>query len=131
MDKALSTASGHIDAVVASNDGTAGGTVQALTPLNMVGKVAISGQDADLAAVKRVVAGSQTMTVYKSLRLIASEAAKLAVQLVRNERPAFNGAYDNGFKQVDSVLLKPIPITRTTVDTLVKDGFYSKAQVGL
>ncbi len=115
MDKALGTIGPKLDAVVASNDGTAGGTILALQPLGLSGKVAVSGQDADLAAVKRVVAGSQTMTVYKSLRLMATEAAKLAVQLVRNEKPAFNGAYDNGFKQVDSVLLKPVSITKATV----------------
>jgi D-xylose transport system substrate-binding protein len=131
VDKALGTLDNKVDAVVASNDGTAGGTILALQAQGMAGKVAVSGQDADIAAVKRVVAGAQTMTVYKSLRMMATEAAKLAVQLVRKEKPAFNGAYDNGFKQVDSVLLKPVSITKTTVDTMVKDGFYTRAQIGL
>jgi D-xylose transport system substrate-binding protein len=91
--------------------------------------VPVSGQDADLAAVKRVMAGSQAMTVYKPLKVIASEAAKLAVQLVRNEKPAYNAQYDNGFKKVDTLLLKPTPLTKDNVDVLVKDGFYTQAQL--
>jgi D-xylose transport system substrate-binding protein len=69
------------------------------------------------------------MTVYKPLKLIASEAAKLAVQLVRNEKPAFNAQYDNGMKKVNTLLLKPTVLTRANVDLLVKDGFYTSAQI--
>jgi D-xylose transport system substrate-binding protein len=129
IENALTANGNKIDAVVASNDGTAGGAIQALTAQKLQGKVPVSGQDADLAAVKRVIAGTQTMTVYKPLKVIASEAAKLAVQLVRNEKPAFNAQYDNGFKKVDTLLLKPVPLTKANVDVLVQDGFYTKAQL--
>lgn len=131
VENALTANANKIDAVVASNDGTAGGAIQALASQKLAGKVVVSGQDADLAAVKRVAAGTQAMTVYKPLKLIATEAAKLAVQLVRNEKPAFNGTYDNGFKKVDTLLLKPIPLTKGNLDVLVKDGFYTKAQIGM
>ena len=131
MDKALGAVGNKVDAVVASNDGTAGGAILALSSQGLSGKVAVSGQDSDLSAVKRVNGGTQTMTVYKSIRLIATEAAKLSVQLVRNEKTGFNGTYDNGFKDVNSVLLKPVVITKPTLDTLVKDGFYTRAQIGL
>ena len=131
VENALTANGNKIDAVVASNDGTAGGAIQALASQKLAGKVVVSGQDADLAAVKRVAAGTQAMTVYKPLKLIATEAAKLAVQLVRNEKPAFNGTYDNGFKKVDTLLLKPIPLTKGNLDVLVKDGFYTKAQIGM
>ena len=94
------------------------------------GKVPVSGQDADLAAVKRVIAGTQSMTVYKPLKTIASEAAKLAIQLARNEKPAYNSSYDNGLKKVSTVLLKPTPLTKANVNILVDDGFYTKAQLG-
>ena len=57
-----------IDAIVASNDGTAGGVIQALAAQKLAGKVPVSGQDAELAACKRVIEGTQTMTIYKSLR---------------------------------------------------------------
>lgn len=129
IENALTANGNKIDAIVASNDGTAGGAIQALAAQKMAGSVPISGQDADLAAVKRVIAGTQSMTVYKPLKLIASEAATLSVQLARNEKPAFNSTYDNGMKQVQTVLLKPTPLTRDNVDLLVKDGFYTQAQI--
>ena len=129
MEDALTANNNKIDAVVASNDGTAGGAIQALAAQNMAGKVPISGQDADLAAVKRVMAGTQTMTVYKPLKLIAGEAAKLSVALAKGEKPAFNAQYDNGKKKVDTVLLKPIMLTKSNIDIVVKDGFYTQAQL--
>ena len=89
----------------------------------------ISGQDADLAAVKRVIDGTQTMTVYKPLKLIASEAAKLSVQLARNEKPTYSSQYDNGNKKVDTILLTPTPLTKDNIDLLEKDGVYTKAQI--
>ncbi|WP_373419987.1 D-xylose ABC transporter substrate-binding protein [Herbaspirillum sp. RV1423] len=130
IENALTANNNKIDAIVASNDGTAGGAIQALAAQKLAGKVPVSGQDADLAAVKRVIAGTQTMTVYKPLKLIASEAANLSVQLARNEKPNYNSQYDNGFKKVDTILLKPIPLTKANVNILVDDGFYTQAQIG-
>ncbi len=129
MENALTAANNKIDAVVASNDGTAGGAIQALAAQGLAGKVAISGQDADLAAIKRVIDGTQTVTVYKPLKLIASEAAKLSVALVKGEKVEFSAKLDNGKKQVDSLLLTPIPLTKDNVMKVVEDGFYTKEQV--
>ncbi|PKR90582.1 D-xylose ABC transporter substrate-binding protein [Pleomorphomonas diazotrophica] len=129
MENALTAANNKIDAVVASNDGTAGGAIQALAAQGLAGKVAISGQDADLAAIKRVIEGTQTVTVYKPLQLIASEAAKLSVKLVKGEPVEYSAKLDNGMKQVDSVLLTPIPLTKENVMKVVEDGFYTKEQV--
>jgi D-xylose transport system substrate-binding protein len=129
VENALTTNGNKVDAIVASNDGTAGGAIQALTSQKLNGKVPVSGQDADIAAVRRVIAGSQAMTVYKPLKLIASEAAKLSVALVRNEKVAYNAQYDNGFKKVDTVLLTPTALTKANVSLLVKDGFYTEAQI--
>ncbi|MFH7489541.1 D-xylose ABC transporter substrate-binding protein, partial [Pseudomonas syringae pv. tagetis] len=81
---------------LASYDASAGGALQALAAQKLAGWVPISVQDADLAAVKRVIDCTQTMTVYKPLKLIAREAAKLSEQLVRNEKPDFSSQYDNG-----------------------------------
>ncbi|WP_252363908.1 substrate-binding domain-containing protein, partial [Escherichia coli] len=67
-------------AVVASNDATAGGAIQALSAQGLSGKVAISGQDADLAGIKRIAAGTQTMTVYKPITLLANTAEEIAVE---------------------------------------------------
>jgi D-xylose transport system substrate-binding protein len=131
VENALTANNNKIDAIVASNDGTAGGAIQALAAQKLAGKVPVSGQDADIAAIKRVIAGTQAMTVYKPLQTIASEAAKLAIELARNEKPAYNSQYDNGLKKVDTLLLKPTALTKANVDLLVKDGFYTKAQIGL
>lgn len=129
MENALTAADNKIDAVVASNDGTAGGAIQALAAQGLAGKTAVSGQDSDLAAVKRVVDGTQTMTVYKPLKTIASEAAKLTVELVRSEKPAFNAQINNGSKDVDTILLTPTVITKDNVNVLIDDDFYTKAQI--
>jgi D-xylose transport system substrate-binding protein len=129
VENALTANGNKIDAVVASNDATAGGAIQALAAQKLAGKVPVSGQDADLAAVRRVIAGTQAMTVYKPLREIATNAANLAVQLVRNQKPAYNAQLDNGFKKVDTMLLKPILLNRQNVELLVKDGFYTQAQL--
>jgi len=129
VENALTANGNRIDAVVASNDATAGGAIQALASQKLAGKVPVSGQDADLAAVRRVIAGTQAMTVYKPLKQIATSAAQLSVQLVRNEKPAFNAQLNNGFKQVNTMLLKPILLNKQNVDMLVKDGFYTQAQL--
>ena len=129
VENALTANGNKLDAVVASNDATAGGAIQALASQKLDGKVAVSGQDADLAGVRRVIAGTQTMTVYKPLKLIASEAARLSIQLVRGEKPGFNSQYQNGFKQVDTLLLKPTMLTKANMDVVVADGFYTKAQL--
>ena len=129
VENALTANGNKIDAIVASNDITAGGAIQALASQKLSGKVPVSGQDADLAAVKRVIAGSQAMTVYKPIKLLATEAAKLSIQLVRNEKPAYNAQYDNGFKKVNTLLLKPTLLTKSNVDILVTDSFYTKAQI--
>lgn len=129
VENALTANGNKIDAVVASNDATAGGAIQALASQKLAGKVPVSGQDADLAAVRRVIGGTQAMTVYKPLKQIAASAAQLSVQLVRNEKPAFNAQINNGFKPVSTVLLKPVLLNKQNVDVLVKDGFYTQAQL--
>ena len=129
VENALTANGNKIDAVVASNDATAGGAIQALAAQKLSGKVPVSGQDADLAAVKRVIAGTQAMTVYKPLKVIATEAARLSVKLVRNEAPAYNSTYQNGMKNVNTLLLAPVALTKANVNVLVDDGFYTKAQL--
>jgi D-xylose transport system substrate-binding protein len=131
VENALTANANKIDAIVASNDGTAGGAIQALAAQKLAGKVAVSGQDADLAACKRVIEGTQTGTVYKPLKLIASEAAKLTVQLVKGEKVKFSTKLDNGAKKVDSLLLTPTVITKANAKLLVEDNFYTAAQLGL
>lgn len=125
MENALTANNNKIDAVVASNDSTAGGAIQALQAQGLSGKITISGQDADTAACQRVVEGTQSMTVYKPIKDIATKAAEMAVKMAKGEEVQTNGSVtNNGQKDVPSVLLTPIAVTADNMnDTVIKDGF--------
>lgn len=130
MENGLTANKNNIDAVVASNDGTAGGAIQALSAQGLAGKVVISGQDADLAAVQRIVKGTQTMTVYKPIKSLATESAKLAIKLAKDEKIEASTTLDNGKKSVPSLLLAPIAVTKENLDaTVIADGFHKKEDV--
>lgn len=130
MENALTANNNHIDAVVASNDATAGGAIQALSAQGLSGKVAISGQDADLAGVKRIINGSQTMTVYKPITQLANTAAEIAVELGNDQQPKADTSLNNGLKDVPSRLLTPIEVNKGNIDeTVIKDGFHQKNQL--
>lgn len=130
MENALTANNNKIDAVVASNDATAGGAIQALAAQGLSGKVAISGQDADLAAIKRIVAGTQTMTVYKPISKLANDAAEIAVTLGKGEQPESNAKLNNGLKDVPSYLLTPIQVDKNNIDsTVIADGFHKKSDI--
>ena len=86
MLKAIDSAHGDIAAVVASNDGMAVGAIQALREHNLAGKVLVSGQDADLAAIICIAQGAQAMTVYKPITNEAATAAEQAVHLAKNKK---------------------------------------------
>ena len=129
MENALTANKNDIQGVVASNDALAGATVQALQAQGLAGKTAVSGQDADLAAAQRIEKGTQTMTVYKPLKLIASTAAQMAVDLAKGKAPAYTSKMNNGSKDVDTVLLTPIALTKANVNRLVTDGYFTQAQI--
>jgi len=128
-ENALTANNNKIAGIVASNDGLAGGAIQALEAQGLAGKTAICGQDADLAAVQRIEKGTQTMTVYKPLKLIATTAATVAVKLAKGEKPDYTSKMDNGAKQVDTILLTPIALTKANVGRVVSDGYYTQAQI--
>jgi D-xylose transport system substrate-binding protein len=130
MENALTANKNEINAVVAANDGTAGGVIQALAAQGLAGKVPVSGQDAELAAVQRVVEGTQTMTVYKPIKLIAETIADLAVKMANGEEVQADDKVNNGKIDVPSILLDPIPVTKENIeDTIIADGFHSKEDV--
>ena len=129
-ENALTMNSNNVVAVVASNDGTAGGSIQALTAQGLTGKVIVSGQDADLAALQRIVAGTQTMTVYKPVSKLAIRAAEAAVALSKKEKIETNGKVNNGKIDVPSILLEPISVDKSNLDaTIIKDGFQKREEV--
>jgi len=124
MLKAIDSAQGNIAAVLASNDGLAGGAIQALREHNLAGKVLVSGQDADLAAVICIAQGTQTMTVYKPIVNEAVTAAEEAVRLAKGEKTHADGTMSNGKMKVPTIMLKPVVVTKDNIKTtVVKDGF--------
>ena len=124
MLKAIDSTQGKIAAVVASNDGLAGGAIQALRDHNLAGKVAVSGQDADLAAVICIAQGTQTMTVYKPIVNEAVRAAEEAVRLAKGEKTHADGTISNGKIKVPTIMLKPVLVKKDNIKTtVVKDGF--------
>ncbi len=129
-ENALTINNNHVAAIVTSNDGTAGGAIQALNAQKLNGKVLVSGQDADLGALQRIVAGSQTMTVYKPVSQLAVKAAEAAVALAKKEKVETNGKVNNGKIDVPSILLEPITVDKSNLDaTVIKDGFQTREEI--
>lgn len=111
-------------AILASNDGTAGGAIQALADKNLAGQVLVTGQDADLAAVARLYDDTQLMTVYKPVGGEARTAAEAAVALARHGNLETTTTVPNGAQTTKAILLIPIAVTRLNAkDTVFKDGF--------
>ncbi|HEY8207386.1 MAG TPA: sugar ABC transporter substrate-binding protein [Myxococcaceae bacterium] len=123
----------RVAGVYAANDGTAGGAIAAMKAAGVSPLPPVTGQDAELAAIQRIVAGEQFMTIYKALNQEASAAAELAVALARGGGPPaglVNGKVPNGKKDVPSVLLVPVAVTKDNVKaTVVADGFWTAAQI--
>ena len=133
MDQILTKTANQVDAVVASNDATAGGVVAALKAQNKLG-VPVSGQDGDLAALNRVARGEQAVSVFKDTNLLGKAAAGAAVALAKGKKPAeLPGAasWSGGSKSVamQASFLKPVPITAANLDYVMQAGWISKAQV--
>lgn len=119
-----------ISAVIAANDGTAGGAIQALKEAGLAGKVPVAGADADLAATQRIVEGTQTVTIYTPLKVLAQAAADAAIDFARGVKPKANGTINNGKIEVQSNLLEPTLVTKENIDsTIIKDGFHSREAV--
>lgn len=130
MEAALKANNNQIDAVIAANDGTAGGAIEALAAQGLAGLIPVAGMDADLAAAQRIVAGTQSMTVYKPIDALAQKAAELAVKLAQGEDPGADRKVNNGKIEVPSVLLPPIVVDRLNLDeTIIADGFHSRQDV--
>jgi D-xylose transport system substrate-binding protein len=124
MENALTANNNNIQAVIAANDGTAGGAIQALTAQSLAGKIPVSGQDAELAACQRIVEGTQTMTIYKPVKSIATKAAEMAVAIAKGEPVQADQKVNNGKIDVPSILLDPIKVTKENMnDTIIKDGW--------
>ncbi len=135
MDQAI-TALGNdgFTGVYAMNDGTAGGAIAAMKGGGVDPKVVpVTGQDAELEAIQRILVGEQFMTVYKATKLETAAAAKLAAALAQGEEVPeglVNGETDNGAAAIPSVLEEPVAVTIDNInDTVIKDGYWTAADI--
>ena len=128
-EDALTKTGNEIQAIVASNDGTAGGAISAL-PASLVGKVLVTGQDAQLDAVQRIAEGRQTMTIYKPIQPLAFSAVEAAIKLAKGEKVDAADRINNGKLDVPSILQEPIAVDKNNLDTtLIKDGYHKREEV--
>ncbi len=116
----------QINGVYAANDGQAGGVIAALKSAGVKDLPPVTGQDAELAAIQRIIAGEQAMTVYKPYPIEAETAAEVAVKLANGEDVGDTTDY----KGVKSFIFDPTVVTKENVaDTVVKDGLYKAADI--
>jgi D-xylose transport system substrate-binding protein len=133
MEQILTQNDNDVDAVVASNDGTAGGVVAALEAQGLAGDVPVSGQDGDAAALNRIALGTQTVSVWKDARELgraAGEAAVLLAQGTPLEEIPDTVVFDSpGGNELISILLTPIPITEDNLDVVIDAEWITQEEV--
>jgi D-xylose transport system substrate-binding protein len=135
MEQAITSLSKNgFDGAYVANDGMASGAIAAMKGAQIDPSTrAVTGQDAELAGVQRILVGEQLNTVYQPIKKIAATAAELAVPLAQGKQPPASLApdkVDNGKKKVTSALLDTIVITKDNVeDTVVKDGFLKTSAI--
>lgn len=130
MEQFLTANDNKVDAVVASNDGTAGGAIAALDAQGLAGSVPVSGQDADHAALNRVALGTQTVSVWKDSRELGKTAAEIASELAdgkaMTEIAKVQTFKTKGGVDMNSVFLTPVPITKDNVNLVIEAGWITK-----
>ncbi|HEX8805063.1 MAG TPA: sugar ABC transporter substrate-binding protein [Acidimicrobiales bacterium] len=119
--------------VYAANDGTAGGAIAAMKSAGIDPLPPVTGQDAELAGIQRILAGEQYMTVYKAIKPQAETTAEVAIALARGEDPPedlVNQQVDNGQLEVPSMIFDPVSVTTDNVaDTVVADEYWTVDQI--
>ena len=126
----MDNSKGGIDGIVCANDGTAFGAIRALQDYKLAGIVPVSGQDAELAALQRIVQGTQISTVYKPIPKLAGAAVEIAIQMVNGDKVQANATIPSGTLNIPSVLLDPVAVSKTNIEaTVVKDGYHRKEEI--
>lgn len=121
-----------VKGVMCGNDDLASQAFKALAEKQLAGEVALTGQDAELSACQRVVEGTQTMTVYKSVEDLAVTAARSAVKLAKGEKLDIRESIDDGESEIPFQKLEPVAVTRDNMDEIIIDGgFHLKEDVYL
>lgn len=130
VQNALTANDNRINAVLAPNDNTAGGVIQALAQAGLAGKVPVTGQDAEVTAAERIVNGTQAMTVYKDTKQQATEAILAAIKMVKGESVDTTSTVNNKKKDVPAILLKPVVVDKSNIDkVLIDSGFLKRSEV--
>ncbi|QYO65663.1 substrate-binding domain-containing protein [Leptolyngbya sp. 7M] len=126
VQNALTQNSNNIQAIIASNDGTASGAIAALSNKGLAGKVLVTGQDAQLSALQSIAEGKQTMTVYKPIIPLANGAVEAAIKLAKKEQLTGTEMFTNDAigKQVPAILLEVQVVDKDNLmTTVIKDGY--------
>lgn len=120
-----------VDVVLCANDGMANGVIEALSKFQPDYPAIVTGLDADLPACKRILAGTQSMTVYKPFKMQAEMAGELSYKILKNENTKdIKAVTNNGTNDVPTVLLTPIAVDKENFNsTIVKDAFYTQEQL--
>jgi len=130
MEDALIANKNKIDAVLAPNDNTAGGVIQALSEAGLAGKVPVTGQDAEVTAAKRIVKGTQTMTVFKDPKMEVVPAFEAALLFYQGKTPTADAVMNNKFRDVASILVDPVAVDKSNIDKiLIESGYMKREQV--
>ncbi len=125
-ENALTQNNNNINAFVVSNDGMAGGVISALENKGLAGKILVTGQDAEKAALQRIAEGKQTMTIYKPIIPLASGAVDAAIKLAKKEKLANTTMFMNDVikKEIPAILLEITVVDKENLlATVIKDGY--------
>jgi D-xylose transport system substrate-binding protein len=126
FEQMLQKTSNKIDGVLAANDGLGNAAISALKARKLK-QIPVTGQDATLEGIQNILNGDQCMTVYKAIKKETDAAAALAVQLLKGETPSNATAkVNNGNKDVPSILLQPVAVTKDTIKNYIGEADFPK-----
>jgi D-xylose transport system substrate-binding protein len=125
------TGNPNIKGVLAANDGLGNAAITVLKKQNLNGKVPVTGQDATVQGLQNILAGDQCMTVYKAVKKEADAASELAIGLAKGQQKSVSGTVHDpqGNRDVPSVLLDPVAITKDNVKAVVDDGYVKASEL--
>lgn len=130
MNAAITNVGHNFDGVLASNDGTAGGAIQSLLEEGLAGKKIVTGQDSELAAIQRIVAGNQSMSIYKPLKALATKAIDVSVDMLNGKVIIADSKINNGAKDVPTIFMTVYSVDKNNIeDTVIKGGLHSKEAI--
>ncbi|MCL1809873.1 MAG: substrate-binding domain-containing protein, partial [Clostridiales bacterium] len=129
MEQALTANNNNIQGVIAQNDGTAGGAIQALAAVGLDGKVPVTGQDCESDAIKRIKEGTQGMTVFFDVRDMAAAAFEAAVKMSNGQDPGADAIENNGYKDVPVLGFPATAITKDNWRLPIDEGYMDESDV--